>query len=116
MINRSPDQIDLYPLLANAYAELGKKSEVIQTLAELKQALNQTRIHYAMGFRNMALGDTYLAAEQFDEAIDSYKKAMEFEPMSERVCKEKLIKAYTKAGKTNLAEELRATLGVKSKD
>ena len=115
ILTRNSEQIDLYPQLALAYAELGQKSEANQTLGKLKQILKQTHIQYSSDYRNSVLADACTAAEQYDEAIDLYKKSIELEPANARLYKEKLMKAYSKAGKTQLAEELRKTLDKEKK-
>jgi len=98
-----PRYTSLFPELARAYVSAGQKEEALKLAEKLKGQVGNNAYSYAR------LGDVYAAAEAHDEAIKAYEKAVELRP-EERYFKEKLAGAYEKAGKDDLAAELRESL------
>jgi len=74
-------------LVAKAHVELGQYDKAIEEA--VKHVENEESIE---GF--LALGDAQLAGDKFQEALNTYRKAVDFKPNDrERECQEKLQKA-----------------------
>ena len=105
-----PGRTYLYSSLANAYASMGKTDEALKLVDELRRHMQTQRSSGNQAYMQITLGDIYVAAKHYDEAIEAYKKAIELEPGNERYFKDKLARAYDQAGKSDLAAELRKSV------
>jgi len=102
-----PGLTHLYSQMANAYASIGKADEALKLVDELKQHMRSQRFGGNQGFMQATLGDIYVAAKHYEEAIEAFKKAIELEPRNDRYFKDKLARAYEQAGKPDPATKIR---------
>lgn len=102
-----PGLTHLYSQMANAYASIDKADEALKLVDELKQHMRSQRFGGNQGFMQATLGDIYVAAKHYEEAIEAFKKAIELEPRNDRYFKDKLARAYEQAGKPDLATKIR---------
>ncbi len=97
-LDLQPGWIQLYTLLADAYARTDQVDEALKLVDELTQH-RQRPISWMLGGNRAstkaAVGDIYLAAGHYDDAIDAYKQAIELKPS--RFWEKKLARVYQKA-------------------
>ena len=105
-IQLQPGYTSLYPRLAEAYASVGKTEAALKLADDLKKRM-RTDDPRGQAYTQATLGDIYVAAEHYDEAIEAYQKAMELEPRNQRRFGQKLLRCYELAGKDEEADELR---------
>lgn len=112
-LNSEPEQLFLYPLLADAYVNVNKRQEalkLVDQLIDLARSKNKSDSAYL----NATLGDIYLIVKDYDKAIEYYTKTMQLDPRSEGYVKGRLIQAYEGRGDIETANKLRESMGIKA--
>lgn len=107
-----PDQLFLYPLLADAYVNVNRKQDAIKLVDQLIE-LARSRNKLDNAYLNATLGDIYLIVKDYDKAIEFYTKTMQLDPRSEGYVKGRLIQAYEGRGDIDSANKLRESMGIR---
>jgi len=93
----NPDESYIYLQLARAYANTAQTDEILTLADALKKRCRD-------GNSYSQLGEVYMAAQLYDEAVEAYKKAVKLSPQSHY--KSQLANAYERAGKIEEAEAI----------
>jgi len=107
-----PGRTYIYGQIARAYAESGRKDEVLELAGELQEKL-ETEAEQRDGVVNAhsyaTLGDVYSAGGFHDKAIAAHRKSVELRP-EEPYLWDRLSRAYMQAGQRDIGEQIRRVM------